>query len=76
MVIWRVEGNEIGANGNGAAYFETKAEALKCLRDHVRYCKENGDEAGIITADPVKMEIRNRSELCEALNDAMGFGCS
>lgn len=71
MVIWRAIGNEIGPNGNGAAHFATKAEAVAALRAH---SKEQPH--GTRVEQPEKIEVKTREQLCEALDDVMGFGCS
>ncbi len=68
MIVWRIVGNEIGPNGNGAYYFAKKADADRARRDCI------GDEP--IPEHPEKITIRTRDELAAALNDAMGFGCT
>lgn len=65
MVVWRITGDEIGPNGNGAAYFPTKREATIALR---RYGPEGNG--------PEKIIIKGREALAAELNDAMGFGAS
>ncbi len=67
MVVWRLIGNEIGPDGNGAYYFATKAEALKEQRNCLGDPQPDG---------PDKIVVRNREELVAALHDAMGYGAS
>lgn len=83
MVIWRITGNEIGPDGNGAAHFATKAEADKALRDYIGSPSkddEEGQEKAYqrrrVVSAPQKIVVRNRAQLANALDDAMGFGCS
>ena len=33
MVVWRIEGDEIGPNGAGASFYATKLEAERALRE-------------------------------------------
>lgn len=74
MVIWKITGDEIGPDGNGAAHFATKEAAKKAIRDYCSWCKENGKEA--YPTGPHKVVIRNREQLADALDAAMGYGCS
>lgn len=71
MVVWRITGNEIGPDGNGAAHFATKREAEAWLREHrkSRGYREAGD-------GPDRIEVRDRAALARALDEAMGFGAS
>ena len=71
MVIWRIRGNEIGPNGNGAHYFTTKVVADRFLRE---FKKDYPDSA--YTDEPEKIVVRNREQLVDALHDAMGYGAS
>jgi len=73
MVIWQIVANEIGPNCCGAVYCETKAEADKMLREHIQWCKEH-DREPMVIAGPTKMAIKDRADMCRALNDAMGYG--
>lgn len=75
MIVWRITGNEIGPNGNGAYYFATKKEAAEYIRDIDRSTEEGREYAASITR-PEKLLILNREQLAEALNDAMGYGAS
>jgi len=53
MVVWRIEGDEIGPNGAGASFYATKPEAETALREYRdfnikilrRRREEHGDEA-------------------------------
>lgn len=65
-IVWKVEANEIGWQGSGALYCETKAEADKAAREH----------GGRPLAVPVKVTVRNRFDLAEELNAATGYGCT
>lgn len=71
MIIWRITGNEVGPNGNGAAHFATKAEALAAWRHY-----DPEDFSGTRPTLPEKIIVRTRAELATALDDAMGFGAS
>lgn len=83
MVIWRITGNEIGPDGNGASHFATKAQAAAAWRDWVGVY-ERSDEEGNENATqrretgqaPHKIVVRNREQLAALLDEAMGFGCS
>jgi hypothetical protein len=71
MVVWRVVGSEIGPNDCGAVYFATKREADARRLEYMK-----GIE-GIYEVDfPERIVIKNRKQLAEALNDAMGYGGS
>jgi hypothetical protein len=69
MVIWRIRGDEIGPNGNGAAYYPTKAAACIGLREYREWSEDKS--AG---SEPEKITIRDRDDMIEALHDAMGYG--
>jgi len=71
MVIWRIDGNEIGPNGNGAYFFATKEQAEKVLREFRKSVGERTEGVG-----PTKIVVRNREDLARELNDAMGYGCT
>lgn len=71
MVIWRIEGNEIGPNGNGARYLPTKADAMAALREYREDVEDRNEGSG-----PYKVTVKDRESLCEELNAAMGYGCS
>ena len=73
MIVWRIVGNEIGPNGNGAAHFATKAEADAARRE---YMSDEGNGCGNVIDPPEKVIVRNRRELAYKLDDAMGYGCS
>ena len=73
MVIWRITGTEIGPNGNGAAHFATKEEALYAKRE---YESDEGTSAGNIAGGPDKIIVRNREQLAALLDDTMGYGVS
>lgn len=73
MIVWRIEGNEIGPNGNGAHFFATKHEADECRRE---YMSDEGNGCGNVIDPPTKLNISNRKALALALNNAMGYGCS
>ena len=64
MIVWRITGNEVGPNGNGAAHFATKREADKARRE----CP--GCEP------PERLAVKNRAELARALDEAMGYGAA
>lgn len=72
MVVWRITGNEIGPNGNGAAHFATKAEAEQAKR---AYESDEGGP-GNLASGPFKIVVHNRQQLADMLDDAMGFGAS
>lgn len=72
MVIWRITGDEIGPEGCGAAHFATRSEAEKAIRDYREWCRDNGKTPYV--DGPTKLVISNRSELANALDQAMGFG--
>jgi hypothetical protein len=77
MVIWRITGNEIGPNGNGAAHFATQKEALAALRDYRRPHGGMENEEAICESDgPFKLVVKNREQLAALLDDAMGYGAS
>lgn len=67
MIVWRVIGGEIGPDGNDAAHFATKAEAIKAAKE---WRKLTGNPA----PEPERLSINSREELAEALNEAMGYG--
>ena len=69
-VVYRITGEEIGPDGNGAAHFEKQNEASRALRE---YRKLKGKDAG---KGPEKLEVRGRDQLAAALDDAMKFGVS
>jgi hypothetical protein len=69
MVIWRITGNEIGPDGNGASHYATREEAEKRLQS---YRKEGGKYA----TGPIKLIVKNREQLAQLLDDAMGYGAS
>lgn len=71
MIVWRVIGNEIGPDGNGAAHFTTKAQALRRLREH-----RKDDPDRVRDDEPEKIVVRSREQLVDILDDAMGYGCS
>jgi hypothetical protein len=71
MIVYRVTGNEIGPNSNGAMYFAKKAEAEKALREH-----RAADADRMRQDDVERIEINGRDQLAAALNDAMGYGAS
>ena len=71
MIIWRVVGNEIGPHGNGAMYFARKSDADRALREHR---KTDPDRARLEGVE--RIQVKGREGLAEALNDAMGYGCS
>lgn len=73
MVIWQIRGNEIGPEGNGAYYFATKGEADAFLREYREGKNRKLDDMG---HGPDKLVIRNRDQLADALNAAMGFGAT
>jgi hypothetical protein len=73
MIVWRITGNEVGPNGNGAAHFATKREADEARRE---YMSDRGNGCGNVIDLPEKLVIRNRRELAYKLDDAMGYGCS
>lgn len=64
MIVWRITANEIGPGGCGAYYFTTQADALE-------HWHENGT-GGPAPLD--KIVVKNRSQLADELNAAMGFG--
>lgn len=70
MLVWRIYGNEIGPNGNGAAHFTTKEEALTALQE---FNSNNPNSCG---SGPEKVSVESRKQLAAALNDAMGWGAS
>ncbi len=69
-VVYRITGDGIGPDGNGAAHFEKQSEANKALRE---YRKTKGKDAG---SGPEQLKISGRDELVAALDEAMGFGVS
>jgi len=70
MIIWRINGDEIGPHGNGAMFFATKAEANKALSEYrIGRLEDMG-------TGPEKITVKNRDQLADALNDAMGWGAS
>ena len=71
MIVYRVIGNEIGQSGNGAAYFAKKADAERHLREH-----RKSDPDRTRQDDVERIKITGREQLVDALNDAMGYGCS
>ncbi len=75
MVIWRIEGDEIGPNGNGAAHYPTKAEAEVAIREYKSWrLDQYADDYSPL--GPYKIVVKSREHLCSALNEAMGFGCT
>jgi hypothetical protein len=72
MIVWRITGNEIGPNGNGAAHFATKAEAERAKKE---YQSDDGG-AGNIAGGPFRVVVRTRQQLADALDEAMGFGAT
>lgn len=70
MIVWRVTGSNIGPDGNGAAHFPTKAEAVARLREY------GADSLAIPRAGhgPEKVIVNSRDDLARALDDAMGYG--
>lgn len=75
MIVWRTTGNEIGPQSSGAAYYPTKEKALKALREHRAWTKEQTGYADEVSA-PTRIEVKNREDLCFWLNEATGFGGS
>lgn len=73
MIVWVIYGNEIGNNGNGAAYFATKAAANAARRE---YMSDQGNGCGNMIDPPEKLLVRNRKDLAKRLNDATGWGAS
>lgn len=73
MVVWKIQGNEIGPNGNGAAHFATKREADEARNE---YMSDRGNGCGNVIDPPEKLTIKNRRQLARALDAAMGHGCS
>lgn len=70
MLVWKITGDEIGPNGNGAHYFAKKSEAVRALADfHTTHPCRQGE-------GPFPVRVGNRREIVEALNDAMGYGAS
>jgi hypothetical protein len=76
MIVWQVIANEIGLNGDDAAYFATRAQALAAMREHRQYCKNKDRDRGYITHEPRKLTITTREKLAHCLNDATGYGAS
>ena len=71
MIVWRITGNEIGPNGNGAAHFSLKADAEARLREFNKEAHPDAHGDG-----PEKIEVKGREDLARALDDAMGYGVS
>jgi hypothetical protein len=72
MIVWRIRGNEIGPNGNGASHFATKREADDARREF----NETRDKYQSKAELPERIVVRSREELARALDDAMGYGAS
>jgi hypothetical protein len=69
MIVWKITGNEIGPNSNGARFFAQKRDAEKALREY------RADKADKRQGDgPDKIEVKDRDDLVRALHDAMGYG--
>lgn len=70
MIVWRITGNEVGPNGNGANFFQTESAARA-------YAKEIDllDQTGQVQL-PERITVKNRKHLVAALIDAMGYGAS
>lgn len=74
MIVYKVIGNEIGPNGNGAFFAATKTEAEARVREWIAWNREAGNREA---RPPIeRIVIRNRDDLAAALNDAMGYGAS
>ena len=92
MVVWRIEGDEIGPNGAGASFYATKLEAEGALREYRdfnikilrRRREEHGDESedsyrpspSDFGEGPFRVVIKNRAQLCDELNAVTGYGCT
>jgi hypothetical protein len=74
MIVWRITGNVIGPNDCGAHYFAKKKDAEKALREYRAWRRENGAHDDAV--GPEKIEIKDRYDLAEELNSAMGYGGS
>jgi hypothetical protein len=68
MIVWKITGNEIGPNGNGARFFAKKKDAESALRDHRADKADKRQGEG-----PDKIEVKDRDELVRVLHDAMGY---
>lgn len=82
MVIWRITGDEVGPDGNGAAHFETRSEAEDAIREYKRWRREAWAEKQLEGSPPMHVEgpikiiVRNRQDLVHELDSAMGYGAS
>lgn len=74
MIVYRIEADEIGPNGAGAAHFATRAEVREAIREYKTWRKENGRSIGEVAI--TKIVVENRGQLASALDDAMGFGAT
>jgi hypothetical protein len=92
MVVWRIEGDEIGPNGAAASFHATKLEAERALREHrdfnIKILRKrrqaHGDEnegsyqpsPSDFGEGPFRVVIKNRAQLCDELNAVTGYGCT
>lgn len=74
MVVWQIQGDRVGRDDCGAAYYPTRAEALAAMRAYRKWLREQGECPRYVHLQ--RLVVRTREELCHALDDAMGFGGS
>lgn len=74
MVVWQIQGDRVGRDDCGAAYYPTRAAATAAMREYRKWRREQGERAAYVHVQ--RLVIRTRDELCRALDSAMGFGGS
>lgn len=68
MNVYRITGNEIGPDGNGAAHFPTWKEANKAAEE---YFRDTGNSVEI-----EQFRVTTQLQLANLLDETMGFGAS